>query len=104
MDKAVLNATPPPTRHGLIAVAPPPLVVSLLKPEELDALRARAELPPPADRARLHRQDCWRLGCVPAVFIAMFLVAIPFIFIVDVDRMRVSNAVAITMLFAAGFC
>src|SRR6188472_760960 len=37
--KAVLNATTADEARGLIAGALPPLVVSLLKPEELDALR-----------------------------------------------------------------
>ena len=104
--KAVLNATTAEEARSLIAGVLPPLVVSLLKPEELDSLRERASrLPPPADRARLDRQD-WVGGWAVflLVFIATFPVAIPFIFIDSASiAMRVSNAVAIAMLFAAGF-
>ena len=104
--KAVLSATDPDEARRLIAGALPPVVVSLLEPAELDALRERAlKLPEPPHRARLDRSDwigAW--GVFLLVFLATFPVAIPFIFVQGATlAMRLSNAVAIAMLFVAGF-
>jgi hypothetical protein len=104
--KAVVNAATAEEARGLIAGALPPLVASLLKPEELDELRDRAlRLPQPTDRARLDRHD-WIAGWAVflLVFLATFPVAIPFMLIDNPPiAMRASNAVAVAMLFAAGF-
>ncbi len=104
--KAVMGATTVDEARSLLAEALPPLVASLLKPEELDALRERARLlPAPADRARLDKRDWlggW--GVFLLVFLATFPVAIPFMIIDSATfAMRISNAVAIVMLFLAGF-
>jgi hypothetical protein len=104
--RAFIAAATPDEARSLIAGALPPLVASLLKPGELDALHERAlELPAPPDRARLDRQDwlgAWAVFLL--VFLATFPVAVPFIFIDTATlAMRVSNAVAIAMLFLAGF-
>ncbi len=104
--KAVMGATTDDEARSLLAEALPPLVASLLKPEELDALRERAlQLPMPVDRARLDRRDWlggW--GVFLLVFLATFPVAIPFmVFNSATLAMRVSNAIAILMLFLAGF-
>src|SRR6185295_16484587 len=69
--KAVMGATTVDEARSLIAEALPPLVASLLKPEELDALHERAlQLPIPEDRARLDRRD-WLGGW--GVFLLVFL-------------------------------
>ena len=104
--RAVLGAATSEHARDLIARALPPVVASLLKPEELDAIRERAlQLPAAPQRADLDRADwigAW--GVFLLVFLATFPVAVPFIFIDSATlAMRVSNAVAIGMLFVAGY-
>lgn len=94
--------------HGRAAIAGalPPLVVSVMEPAEIDAIRRRLRaLPPPPDRAWVARKDL--LGAVAVfllVFLSTFPVAIPFLLIEDArTALRVSNAVAIGLLFLGGF-
>jgi len=104
--KAVLAATTPEQARRLIVDALPPVVASLLKPAELDALRERAaKLPPPPHRARLGLSDWWgAFGVFLLVFLSTFPVAIPFMLATSGwAAMRASNAVAVLMLFLAGF-
>ena len=94
--------------HGqqLVAEALPPLVASLLKPEELDELRARVmRLPEPAAPEPLSKRDyLGALGVFLLVFLSTFPVAVPFMVMTDArSAMRVSNAVAIGLLFLTGF-
>ena len=103
---AVRKATDPATAQQLIAGTLPPLVASVLQPAELESLRVRlTALPEPPKRARLPKED-W-LGAV-GVFLLVFLstlpVVIPFTFMKDVNfALRISNAVAIVILFAMGY-
>jgi hypothetical protein len=89
----------------LIADALPSVVASILEPAELETMHQRLkQLPEPPERARL-RKDDWlgALGVFLLVFIAMFPVAIPFIFMRNAGpALRVSNAIAIVMLFLLG--
>jgi len=104
--KAVLAAATPEDARRLIVDALPPVVASLLEPAELDALRDRAlKLPAPPHRARLGLSDWWgAFGVFLLVFVATFPVTIPFMVIHTLGfAMRASNAVAIAMLFIAGF-
>jgi VIT1/CCC1 family predicted Fe2+/Mn2+ transporter len=84
----------------------PPLLASVLGPEGPGRLRAAiAGLPEPAPRVRLGRDD-W--SGAAAVFLFVFLstlpVVLPFLLIAEpYTAMRVSNAVAVTMLFACGW-
>ena len=95
----------PSKAHKLIASALPPLVASIMKPEELESIRERlSQLPEPSAPARLQKSD-WlgALGVFLLVFLTTLPVTIPFIFINNArTAMRVSNAVAIAMLFIAG--
>lgn len=96
------------TAHAreLIAGALPPLIASVLEPADLDRIRERAKkLPPQPQRARLDKDDWLGLiGVFLFVFLATFPVTLPFFFMTDLlPAMRVSNAIAITMLFIAGF-
>jgi hypothetical protein len=90
----------------IIANALPPLLASVLQPAELESMRQRMlELPEPAKPAKLDGSN-WRgaLGVFLLVFLSTFPVSIPFIFIHDaMVAMRVSNLVAILMLFGTGF-
>jgi VIT1/CCC1 family predicted Fe2+/Mn2+ transporter len=104
--RAVRLAANPHDAQRHIAGAMPPLIASLLEPAELDAIRGRLiQLPAPPERAQLS-SDEWlgALGVFVLVFLSTFPVAIPFIFMHDAaTALRVSNAIAIVMLFALGF-
>ena len=103
--RAVREATDPEQACGLIADALPPLVASILQPEALEAMRLRLkELPEPPVRARWRKEDWLGAGGVfLLVFLSTFPVVIPFILMHDgVPALRVSNAVAIVLLFLGG--
>jgi hypothetical protein len=103
---AVREAGDPRHAEHLIADALPSVVASVLGPAELRRLHERLQaLPDPPRRVHLSRAD-WRgaLGVFLLVFLSTFPVTIPFIVMQNaMTAMRVSNAVAIGMLFLAGF-
>jgi len=103
--QAVRKTTDPRKARRLIEDALPPVILSVLQLAELDALPERLrQLPEPPQRVRLSGTD-WvgAIGVFLLVFLTTFPVALPFIFIQNVLRaMRVSNAIAIGMLFLAG--
>lgn len=90
----------------LIAEALPPAIASALEPADLERVRQKLlDLPVPAERARLDGAD-WRgaLAVFLLVFLSTFPVTIPFIFMRNLAAaLRVSNAIAVAMLFLAGF-
>ena len=92
--------------HRIIADALPPLVAAALSPEQLEAIRQRLHaLPAPPERPHLTARD-WlgALGVCLLVFLSTLPVVIPFAVIADARlALRVSNAVAITLLFGCGF-
>ncbi len=103
--RALHKTTDPQRAQRLITEALPSVLASVVQPAELEAMHQRLrKLPEPPKRARL-RPDDW-LGALAVflwVFLTTFPVAIPFIFMNEVGRaMRVSNAIAIVMLFLAG--
>jgi hypothetical protein len=103
--RGVLEAPDPETARGRIADALPPVVASLVRPEELDALRERLKQgPPPPARVRLDRDDWAGAGMVfLLVFLSTLPVVVPFVFMARLQpAMRVSNSIAVTMLFIAG--
>ena len=103
---AVRKATDPQEAQRLIADALPPVVASILEPAELEAMRQRLkQLPEPPERARLGKDD-WlgAVGVFLLVFLSTFPVVIPFIFMHNAGpALRVSNAIAIVMLFLTGY-
>ena len=104
--RAVQQASNPTSAQQLIADSLPPVVVSVLQPAELGALQQRLkELPEPTERT-LWCKDDW-LGAFSVlllVFLSTFPVVIPFIFIQNtLLALRISNAIAIGMLFVAGY-
>jgi len=104
--RAVREAGDPGRAHRLIADALPPVVASVLEPAELEAMRLRLqELPQPPERARLDKDDGrGALGVFLLVFLSTFPVTIPFLVMRDpVPALRVSNAIAVVLLFAAGY-
>jgi len=104
--RAVRSAADPQEARRHIADALPPLVASILEPAELDSIQRRLlQLPAPPDRAHLDKDE-WlgALGVFILVFLSTFPVAIPFIFMQEVgSALRLSNAIAIAMLFLLGY-
>ena len=95
----------PTEAHALIADELPPVLASVLRPEDLEVLRQRlATLPEPPTRIPFHRDDLrGALGVFLLVFLSTFPVAIPFLVMTDAMRaLRVSNAIAIVLLFVGG--
>ena len=89
----------------LIAGALPPLVASVLKPEELESMRQRLlQLPEPPAVVRTSGRDWFgALGVFLLVFLSTFPVAVPFIMMQNAAHaMRISNGVAVVMLFITG--
>jgi hypothetical protein len=103
---AVRKTSDPQHAQRLIAGRLPPLVASVLEPAELEAMRLRLQrLPEPPKRASLNRED-WlgAVGIFLLVFLSTFPVVIPFIFMQStLPALRVSNAIAIVMMFIAGY-
>jgi hypothetical protein len=102
---AIREAGDPLVARRVLADALPPTIASVLEPAELERLRERLQaLPPPLERASLTGRD-WRgaWGVLLIVFLSTFPVAVPFIVMHHaVTAMRVSNAVAVGMLFVTG--
>jgi hypothetical protein len=92
--------------YRVIADALPPIVASVLSPAEFELMRQRLnQLPEPPVRPSLSRND-WlgALGVFLIVFLSTLPVILPFTIVVDAKRaLRVSNLVAIVMLFLVGF-
>jgi VIT1/CCC1 family predicted Fe2+/Mn2+ transporter len=104
--RAVRNTTDSQQAQRLIANALPGLVASILQPAELETMRLRLkELPETPGQARLSGED-WlgSIGVLLWVFLSTFPVVIPFMFMQNATlALRISNAIAIAMLFLAGW-
>lgn len=104
--RAVRHAADAQAGRDIIADALPPVVARTLTPEELERIRQKlatmSELP---SRPRLGAKDYLAaLGVFLLVFLATFPVVIPFIAMSDaVTALRVSNGIALVMLFLAGY-
>ena len=104
--RAVRGTGDPERGQRLVAGALPPVVASILEPAELERMRLRLlELPDAPPRAQLGWDDGrGALGVFLLVFLSTFPVAIPFIVMRDpVPALRVSNAIAVVLLFVAGY-
>jgi len=104
--RAMREAPDVEAAQRVIADALPPLVASVLPPDQLELMRQKLHLlPEPPERPRLMKRD-WigALGLSLLSFLSTFPIVIPFIFLNDVRlALRVSNAVAIVMLFFCGY-
>jgi hypothetical protein len=106
MFRTVRAASNPQKAQRLIADALPSVIASILEPTELESMHQRLqklpELPPVA---RLSKADWAGAGSVfLLVFLSTFPVTVPFIFMDNAMlAMRISNGIAIAMLFMAGF-
>jgi hypothetical protein len=104
--RTVRETADPKEGQRLIADALPSVVASVLEPVEMESLYRRLkQLPEPPDHVRL-RKDDWlgAVGVFLLVFLCTFPVVIPFIFMSHAGpALRVSNAIAIVMLFLTGY-
>ncbi len=104
--RGVRNAVNLNIARQAIADALPPLLASLLPQEQLEMMRLKLQqMPEPPAYPQLMLQD--GLGAVAVcvlVFLSTFPVIVPFMLIGDARlALRVSNAIAIAMLFLCGF-
>jgi len=104
--RAVRRVADSQEAHRIISDALPPVVASVLGPADLEAMRARLKQLPELPTSQPLRKDDW-LGAIAVflwVFVSTFPVVIPFMFMHDATRaLRVSNGVAVVMLFWAGY-
>jgi hypothetical protein len=101
----VHRAADPQQARDLITGALPLVIASVLRAEELDAVRDRLkQVHETPARVRLERVD-WAgaLEVFGVVFLTTLPVVVPFLFMRNLlPAMRVSNAIAVGMLFIAG--
>jgi hypothetical protein len=100
------QASSPAQAHQIIARALPPLLASVLSPSDLEIMREKLshvrDIP---QQPRLSKRE-WlgALGVFLIVVLSTLPVIIPFALIPDARRaLRTSNAVAVLMLFVAGY-
>jgi hypothetical protein len=104
--RALRSATNPQQAHDVIASALPPLLARTLSSDDYDRMHQKlGQLSEPPSRPSLGKSDCLAaLGVFLLVFLATFPVVVPFIFMHDaMHALRVSNGVAIVMLFFCGY-
>lgn len=96
----------PQQAQRLLAEALPSQLAGLIQPAELEAMRQRAKgLPEPPATARLSADE-WLggLGVCLLVFLSTFPVVLPFLLVTNsATALRLSHAVAVVMMFAAGW-
>ncbi len=104
---AVRKATRPEKAHRIIVGALPPAIAPVLQAPELERIRLHLnQLSEPPARPRLTARDWWgALGVFLLVFLSTLPVVLPFVFMHDhaLRALRLSNAIAILMLFFTGF-
>ena len=104
--RGVRRAPDPSTAHRMIAEAMPPVLASVVSYGAFEEIRTNLNrLPEPHGRPKLTKED-W-LGAF-AVFLAVFLstfpVVVPFFIVSDAGLgLRISNGIAVVMLFLCGY-
>jgi len=104
--RALRQATDPGEARAIITDALPPLVAGAMNDADFERIHLNLGLmSEPPEQPRLHKQDFLAaVGIFFLVFLATFPVVIPFIFLRDpIVALRVSNAIALVMLFFAGY-
>jgi len=104
--RSVRDSADPEAAQRTIANALPPLLSSVLPPEQLEIMQKNlSQLPEPPAYPVLTKKD--GLGAIAVcllVFLSTFPVTLPFLFLNDARfALRLSNAIAIAMLFICGY-
>jgi hypothetical protein len=103
--RAIQRAANPQVAHTAIGEALPPLLASVLTSEDFENMRMKlTQLPSPPESPGLTKEE-WlaSLGVLALVFVSTFPVVIPFLFVSNARlALRVSNSIAIGMLFLTG--
>jgi hypothetical protein len=100
------QASKPEEAHALIAESLHPAIAATLRHEDLERIRQGLDaMPEPPQRAGLKREDLsGALASFLLVFLSTFPVVVPFFFISEAMlALRVSNGVAIVLLFLSGY-
>jgi len=104
--RALRRAKDAAEAHRIIADELPPLLAAVISPIEFEVMRGKLnEMPDPPVPVTISRSD-WlaALGVCLLVFLSTFPVVVPFLFITGARlALRVSNGVAIVMLFLTGY-
>lgn len=104
--RAIRQARDPETARRVIADALPSQLAAVLPDQQLELVRQQLQrLPEPAGAASLTMRD-WKgaLGLCLLSFVTTFPIVIPFMVIGDAKlALRVSNAIALVMLFGCGY-
>lgn len=103
--RVVRDTTDADAARRVIAAALPPALASVLSSHQLEAMRQGLLRLPEPERPRLTRRDgLGALGICLLSFASTFPIVIPFMLVGDARlALRLSNAVAITMLFLCGY-
>ena len=103
--RAVRAAADIADAHRIIAGALPPVLGAALPPDQLELIRQRLLQLPEPEHPRLTKRDgLGAMGICLLSFLSTFPIVIPFILIGDARlALRLSNAVAIGMLFVCGY-
>ena len=105
MLRAVRDARDVATAQGIISDALPPLLAAAIPTTQLEAAREKLQrLPEPPGRPALSKRDLTgALGLCLLSFLSTFPIVIPFIVYADARlALRISNVIAIAMLFVCG--
>lgn len=92
--------------HSFIVEALPPVIASVMKPEEIEGIRQRIYhlSNPPSSAWFTFRELKTAAGIFLLVFLSTFPIVIPFFFIEEVQTaLRTSNVVAIILMFCCGW-
>jgi len=104
--KAIRQAGDAGRVRALIADALPPVLASALRPADFELLRERLATAPDLPAHRLLTKESLRgaAGVFLLVFLSTFPVVTPFLAMSNaVPALRVSNAIAVALLFVAGY-
>jgi hypothetical protein len=103
---ALRQVSNPAEAYPILARSLPPVLVSVLSPSDLEGMRQKLNrIPDVPRRPRLKTRD-WlgALGVFLIVTLSTVPVVAPFVLIADVKiALRFSNAIAVGMLFLAGY-
>lgn len=106
MLRALRRASTPQEAHGLIADAMPPGIAATLDAADFEKVRRGLLHPAAVPPTRALTRADW-LGAIAVfllVFASTFPVVVPFLVFSHLDTaLRASNAVALVMMFAAGY-